>query len=38
MAKFFSEGLEELDEVLENDFGDEGFSFKVTKDELECCK
>ena len=38
MAKFYSQGTEIIDDIIEDEFSDEGLSFKVTHDELEISK
>ena len=38
MVNYFSEGAERIYEILEDDFSDEGLSFKVTQNEVEVGK
>ena len=38
MAKFYSQGTEIIDYIIEDEFSDEGISFKVSHDELEVSK
>ena len=38
MAKFFADGCDDINDILESEFADEGLNFNFAHKEMECSK